>query len=398
MLQNKKIIVGVCGGIAAYKTALLVRQLKQKGAEVQVLMTPAAHSFITPLTLATLSGKPVLTQFSQPNTGEWNNHVNLGLWADAMVVAPATASTLAKMAYGQSDNLLVTTYLSARCPVWVAPAMDLDMFAHPTTIATLATLKKHGVNLIDAQEGELASGLSGKGRMAEPETIVAILTAYFNPASALRNKKVLITAGPTYEAIDPVRFLGNHSSGSMGYQLALAARQRGARVTLVLGPNSMDTTAFDGTLVEVTSAQEMLDACQQVYPKQDIAIFAAAVADYAPANIATQKIKKNTQKLTLELTKTPDVAYTLGKAKKKQQFNVGFALETENEQTHAQKKLARKNFDMVVLNSLNDKGAGFKHTTNKITIIDTQNNILHFELKSKTAVANDILNEIEKRI
>lgn len=398
MLQNKKIIVGVCGGIAAYKTALLIRLLKKNGAEVKVVMTPASHEFITPLTLATLSDNPALTHFSDPKTGSWNNHVDLGLWADAMVVAPATASTLSKMAHGQSDNLLITTYLSARCPVWVAPAMDLDMYAHPTTHTTLNLLQQHGVQLIDAQEGALASGLSGKGRMAEPEDILQGLISHFSPQSVLKGKHLLITAGPTFEAIDPVRFIGNHSSGTMGYELAMAAQLRGAKVTLVLGPNELDTTNFTGNIERVTSANEMLITCKTLYPAQDIGIFAAAVADYTPKEVATQKIKKNDSTLSLELTKTPDIAKEMGVLKSSKQFNVGFALETEKEKEHAKGKLKRKNFDLIVLNSLNDAGAGFKHQTNKITIIDTQNKILEFELKSKKEVANDILNEIEKRM
>ena len=398
MLQGKKIILGVCGGIAAYKSALLVRLLKKNGAEVQVIMTPSAHSFITPLTLSTLSNNPVLTQFQKEENGSWNNHVDLGLWADLMIIAPATASTLSKMAHGQSDNLLITTYLSARCPVWVAPAMDLDMYKHPTTSKSLEVLRSHGVKIIDAEEGELASGLEGKGRMAEPENIFESIYAHFNSDSKLSGKHILITAGPTYEPIDPVRFVGNHSSGKMGFELALAAEAQGAIITLVMGPNGLDTSKVKGKVIAVQSSKDMYEACNHIYAAQDIIFFAAAVADYAPPNVAVQKIKKKTDSISIELSKTVDIAKTLGQNKKKGQFNVGFALETENEEGHARKKLTNKNFDMIVLNSLNDKGAGFKLDTNQITIIDQQNNIQKFELKSKSQVAKDILHEVEKRI
>jgi len=397
MLQGKKIILGVCGGIAAYKSAFLVRQLKKQGAEVQVIMTPSAHSFITPLTLSTLSENPALTLFKKEENGTWNNHVELGLWADLMVIAPTTASTLSKMASGQSDNLLITTYLSARCPVFVAPAMDLDMFQHPTTANSLQLLMSHGVSIIDAEEGELASGLAGKGRMAEPETILEHINTHFDSNSKLRGKNMLITAGPTYEAIDPVRFIGNHSSGKMGLELAKEAQTKGANITLVIGPSDLDTSAIK-TVIDVTSSKQMYEACNKVYSAMDITIFAAAVADYAPSNVAEQKIKKGTSTISIELSKTIDIAKTLGSLKKKGQFNVGFALETENEKVHAQKKLVKKNFDLIVLNSLNDSGAGFKVDTNRITIFDTQNNSQEFELKSKTQVAKDILHEIEKHL
>ncbi len=398
MLQGKKIILGVCGGIAAYKSALLVRLLKKNGAEVQVLMTPSAHSFITPLTLATLSNNPVLTKFKNNEHGEWNNHVELGLWADLIIIAPATASTLSKMANGQSDNLLITTYLSARCPVMVAPAMDLDMFKHPTTVNSLEQIQKHGVEIIDAVEGELASGLEGKGRMAEPEEICENIVQHFRTDSKLAKKRIMITAGPTYEPIDPVRFIGNHSSGKMGLALAIEAQKLGANVTLVLGPNNLDTSQFSGEIIAVKSSKEMFEACNLIYNNQDISIFAAAVADYAPTQIANQKIKKQAKSILLEMEKTVDIAKTLGEKKTRKQFNVGFALETENEEEHAKAKLAKKKFDIIVLNSLNDKGAGFKLDTNRITLIDKQNNILKFELKSKTQVAKDILHEVEKRI
>ncbi len=397
MLQGKKIILGVCGGIAAYKAALLIRLLKKNGAEVQVIMTPSAHSFITPLTLATLSNNPVLTKFQKNETGIWNNHVELGIWADLLLIAPATANTLSKMAHGQSDNLLVTTYLSARCPVMVAPAMDLDMYKHPTTTNSLSLLAKQGVLIIDSEEGELASGLEGKGRMAEPENIFNKVREHFTGSSKLSGKDILITAGPTYEAIDPVRFVGNHSSGKMGLELAIAAQTKGANVTLVIGPNSLNTEPIK-TVIKVTSSKQMFDACSKLYKNTDIAIFAAAVADYAPSRVADQKIKKNSGIMSIELAKTIDIAKTFGDQKKAHQFNVGFALETENEQVNAQNKLAKKNFDLIILNSLNDKGAGFKSDTNKIIIIDRQNNTEHFELKSKTQVAKDILHEIEVRI
>lgn len=398
MLQGKKIILGVCGGIAAYKSALLVRLLKKNEAEVQVLMTPSAHSFITPLTLSTLSNNPVLTTFENVENGTWNNHVELGLWADLMIIAPATASTLSKMAHGQSDNLLITTYLSARCAVMVAPAMDLDMFNHPTTRNSLQQLQKHGVEIIDSEEGELASGLVGKGRMAEPEQIFESIVQYFQAGSKLAGKNIMITAGPTYEPIDPVRFIGNYSSGKMGFEIAVEAEKLGANVTLIMGPNTLDTKNYKGKIVLVNSASDMFKACSAIYEKQNINIFAAAVADYAPSRIEDQKIKKQLEKISLEMSKTIDIAKALGKKKAKGQFNVGFALETENEEEHAKEKLTNKNFDMIVLNSLNDKGAGFKLDTNRITIIDQQNNIQKFELKSKKQVAKDILYEVEKRI
>jgi len=398
MLQGKKIILGVCGGIAAYKSALLVRLLKKNGAEVKVIMTPSAHSFITPLTLSTLSGNPALTKFQHGETGTWNSHVDLGLWADAMIIAPATANTISKMASGQSDNLLVTTYLSARCPVIIAPAMDLDMYKHPTTYASLSLLQKHGAEIIDAEEGELASGLDGKGRMAEPETIFDHIIKIFNTDSKLNGKNIMITAGPTYEAIDPVRFIGNHSSGKMGFELATEAQRRGANVTLIIGPHTLFISNFKGKTIEVTSSKEMFNACDKIYAQQDVSIFAAAVADYAPSKIEEQKIKKQSDTISIQLSKTIDIAKELGKKKKGKQLNVGFALETEKEEFHAKGKLEKKNFDMIVLNSLNDKGAGFKVDTNRITIIDKQNNIQKFELKSKTQVAKDILHEIENRL
>jgi phosphopantothenoylcysteine decarboxylase/phosphopantothenate--cysteine ligase len=315
-----------------------------------------------------------------------------------MIIAPATASTLSKMANGQSDNLLITTYLSARCAVMVAPAMDLDMYKHPTTRVTLDRLQQHGLLIIDAEEGELASGLEGKGRMAEPDKIIEHIKQYFKPDSKLARQKILITAGPTYEPIDPVRYIGNHSSGKMGFAIAKEAERLGAQVTLVLGPNSMNLSSFKGEIIPVLSAREMLEACNNIYDQQDISIFAAAVADYTPMEVSDQKIKKQNESISLQMSKTVDIAKSLGKKKATTQFHVGFALETENEINHAKAKLKSKNFDMIVLNSLNDKGAGFQGDTNRITIIDKQNNIQEFELKSKDQVAKDILYEVEKHI
>ncbi|ELR70337.1 Phosphopantothenoylcysteine decarboxylase [Fulvivirga imtechensis AK7] len=394
MLQGKKILLGVCGSIAAYKSALLTRLLIKEGAEVKVIMTASATDFITPLTLSTLSKHPVLTDFVKNESGEWNNHVELGLWADLMVIAPASANTMAKMAQGICDNLLLATYLSARCPVYIAPAMDLDMYQHPATAGNIAHLKSFGNHIIDAEHGELASGLTGTGRMAEPENILAIITSAPDKKKALTNKKVLITAGPTYEALDPVRFIGNHSSGKMGYALANAMAAQGAEVTLVSGPSNATIAHAGVHLVKVTSAQEMYDACIGYFPTTDITILAAAVADYKPAQQAPQKIKKKSESLTLELVKTQDIAAALGKLKKNGQFTVGFALETENEKENAIQKIKAKNFDMIVLNSLNDKGAGFGYDTNKISIIDKQNNVRDFELKNKKDVAQDIVKTI----
>ncbi|UII34910.1 bifunctional phosphopantothenoylcysteine decarboxylase/phosphopantothenate--cysteine ligase CoaBC [Fulvivirga ulvae] len=394
MLQGKKIILGVCGSIAAYKSAFLVRLLVKEGAEVKVIMTASASDFITPLTLSTLSKHPVYSRFIKDDTGQWNNHVDLGLWADLMVIAPASANTLAKMAHGLCDNLLLATYLSAKCPVYVAPAMDLDMYTHPSTLGNLSILRGYGNTVVDAGHGELASGLVGQGRMAEPEEILKEIKRFFNKKKALAGKKVLITAGPTYEAIDPVRFIGNHSSGKMGYALAHHMALNGAQVILVSGPSQQSVNHENIELVKVTSAQEMYDTCVRYFPDTDIAVLSAAVADYKPAHTADQKIKKKTNSLTLELVKTQDIAASLGKLKKNGQFTVGFALETENELDNAQNKIKSKNFDLIVLNSLNDKGAGFGHDTNKISIIDKQNNVRNFELKSKADVAKDIINTI----
>jgi phosphopantothenoylcysteine decarboxylase / phosphopantothenate---cysteine ligase len=398
MLTGKKIILGVTGSIAAYKSALLTRLLVKAGAEVRVIMTPSAHDFITPLTLSTLSKNPVLTTFQKDTSGQWNNHVDLGLWADAMIIAPASANTLAKMANGLCDNLLLAVYLSARCPVFLAPAMDLDMLQHPATKKNIETLNKFGNILIDAEFGELASGLRGTGRMAEPENITRFLTGQFSAAKRLSGKSVLVTAGPTFEALDPVRFIGNHSSGKMGFAIAEALAEQGASVQLVTGPTSQHTNHRRIVVKKVTSADEMYAACQEIFPGSDIAVLAAAVADYKPVVKAEQKIKKTGESMTLELTKTPDIAASLGKLKHNGQIIVGFALETENETANALKKLESKNLDLIVLNSLNDKGAGFGHDTNKISIINKKQEVTTFEMKDKKAVAGDIVSAIVQNL
>ena len=395
MLNGKKIILGVCGSIAAYKSALLVRLLVKAGAEVKVIMTEAATTFITPLTLATLSKNPVLTQFEKDETGEWNNHVDLGLWADLMLIAPATANTLAQLANGICDNLLIATYLSARCPVMFAPAMDLDMFTHPSTRNNIERLMSYGNLLIDAEDGELASGLAGKGRMAEPEHILAEVEKHFTypELKVLKGKKAVITSGPTHEAIDPVRFIGNHSSGKMGHALALALHRVGCNVTVISGPSAYNKKTVPYAIKPVSSAEEMYQQTLDVYPDADLAIFAAAVADYRPKETAAEKIKKTGDEMTLTLVKNKDIALEMGKLKK-HQINIGFALETENEQEHAEAKLHKKNFDLIVLNSLRDKGAGFASDTNKVTILGHDNIKKEFELKSKDAVAKDIIYEV----
>ena len=395
VLSGKKILLGVSGGIAAYKTANLVRLFIKAGAQVQVVMSPASLHFVTPLTLATLSKNPVYSTFynEEEATGEWNNHVELGLWADLMLVAPATANTLSKMANGNCDNLLIATYLSAKCPVYFAPAMDLDMYKHPSTLDSFHKLKSFGNIIIPAESGELASGLSGEGRMAEPENIVAFLENDILEKLPLKGKKILVTAGPTFEAIDPVRFIGNHSSGKMGFDIANEAAKNGAEVILISGPTHLKTENSQVNLIRVTSAQEMYDACHQYYTDVDVAIAAAAVADYKPKNVANQKIKKNDATFTIELEKTKDILASLG-AIKKNQFLIGFALETENEIEHAKLKIQKKNLDLIVLNSLNDKGAGFGKPTNKVTFIDENFQIEPMDLKSKEAVALDIINKI----
>ncbi|MFD2543792.1 bifunctional phosphopantothenoylcysteine decarboxylase/phosphopantothenate--cysteine ligase CoaBC [Lacinutrix gracilariae] len=399
ILSGKNILLGISAGIAAYKTASLVRLFIKAGANVKVVMTPASKDFITPLTLSTLSKNPVHSSFTnEEDTNEvWNNHVELGLWADYFIIAPATANTMSKMANGVCDNLLLATYLSAKCPVYFAPAMDLDMYKHASTLASFKKLKAFNNIIIPAASGELASGLVGEGRMAEPEDIVSFLENDILNKLPLRNKKVLITAGPTYEAIDPVRFIGNHSSGKMGFELAKAAANLGAEVTLISGPTQQKVNHSLIHLVPVISAQEMYDAAHQYFKDVDIAILSAAVADYKPLKAATQKIKKNDTTLTLELTKTKDILASLGQIKTNQ-FLVGFALETNNELENAKGKLKKKNLNLIVLNSLNDKGAGFKKETNKVTLIDNKENITAYALKSKTEVATDIFNQIIKQI
>lgn len=394
MLKGKKILLGVTGSIAAYKSALLIRLLVKQGAEVKVVMTPGARDFITPLTLATLSKNPTLSEFQQTETGTWNNHVELGLWADAVVVAPASANTLAKMANGTCDNLLLAVYLSARCPVFLAPAMDVDMLAHPATQANLATVTGFGHSLIHTEVGELASGLVGDGRMAEPEEIVGFLDRFFSSKKKLTGKRALVTAGPTYEALDPVRFIGNHSSGKMGFAIAEALARQGAQVDLVTGPTHERTSTAGIDVHPVVSADEMFAECIQLFPASDITVLSAAVADFKPANRADQKIKKNGEPLSLQLVHTPDIAAELGKQKKQHQLLVGFALETENEVQHAEKKLVAKNFDFIVLNSLRDAGAGFGSETNKIQILSRQKSPVQFPMKPKSEVAVDIVNAI----
>ncbi|AXG70971.1 coenzyme A biosynthesis bifunctional protein CoaBC [Kordia sp. SMS9] len=399
ILSGKKVLLGITAGIAAYKTASLVRLFIKAGAEVQVIMTPAAKDFITPLTLSTLSKNPVHSSFTneEDENDMWTNHVELGLWADFMLIAPATANTMSKMASGTSDNLLLATYLSAKCPVYFAPAMDLDMYKHPSTKNSFETLTKFGNTMIPATSGELASGLVGEGRMAEPEDIVSFIEKDILNQLPLKGKKVMITAGPTYEAIDPVRFIGNHSSGKMGFELAKAAANLGAEVTLIAGPNHLSISHASVHVVDVVNTEAMYKAAHAAFPTADIAILSAAVADYTPKDVATQKIKKKDSSLHIELVKTKDILKSLG-AIKKEQFLVGFALETNNELENAKGKLIRKNLDMIVLNSLNDAGAGFGKPTNKVTIIDKKMNTLAFGLKSKAEVAIDIFNEILKRI
>ncbi len=399
MLKGKNIILCVTGSIAAFKAAILVRLLVKEEAQVKIIMTRYAEEFITPLTLATLSNNPVLTEFYNPENGDWNSHVDLGLWADALLIAPATANTIAKMANGIADNLLLTTYLSARCPVFVAPAMDMDMLTHKATQLNIEKLKTFGNIIIEPAVGELASGLLGKGRMEEPELIMNVLHTYFDESGVkkkqihkkLAGKKILITSGPTFEAIDPVRYIGNHSSGKMGFALAETLASYNAQITLISGPTSQHTKSNNIKIIQVTSAEEMFESCISFFPESDGAILAAAVADYKPVIAAPRKIKSSSGNLTLELEPTKDIANHLGKIKKENQFLIGFALETDNEIENARKKLISKNFDFIVLNSLKDKGAGFQTDTNKITILDKNNNLVNFELKSKVKVAEDII-------
>ncbi|MDA6071344.1 bifunctional phosphopantothenoylcysteine decarboxylase/phosphopantothenate--cysteine ligase CoaBC [Flavobacterium sp. AC] len=395
VLNGKKILLGVSGGIAAYKTASLVRLFIKAGAHIQVIMTPASKDFVTPLTLSTLSKNPVHSNFFNQDDEDavWNNHVELALWADLMLIAPATANTLSKMATGNCDNLLIAAYLSAKCPVYFAPAMDLDMYKHPSTLSNFAALKQFGNVMIPAENGELASGLSGEGRMAEPENIIAFLEADLESKLPLKGKKILITAGPTYEAIDPVRFVGNHSSGKMGFDIANQAANLGAQVILVSGPTHYKAKNTLIQVIDVVSAQEMYDACHLYFNDVDVAIAAAAVADYRPKVVALQKIKKASEEFSIELEKTKDILASLGTIKKKQ-FLIGFALETENEIENAKLKIQKKNLDLIVLNSLQDKGAGFKKETNKVTFIDRNFKIEPMELKTKESVAVDILEKV----
>ena len=393
MFGGKNILLGITGGIAAYKTANLVRLFKKSGANVQVVMTPDAKEFVTPLTLSTLSENPVHSIFSDDETGEWTNHVELGLWADIFIIAPATANTIGKMANGLCDNLLMATYLSSKCQVFVAPAMDLDMYKHQTTTSNLQKLITNGNVIIDAKEGELASGLIGKGRMEEPENIFNYILEYLKEGLVFSGKKVLITAGPTFEQIDPVRFIGNNSSGKMGYELAEKASKLGADVVLVSGPTNL-TVNKSINKISVRSAQEMFDKVHENYKEADVIIMAAAVSDYTPVDTQSDKIKKTGENLQIQLKSTKDILASIGKLKTNSQVLVGFALETNDEEKNAKAKLKRKNLDFIVLNSLNNKGAGFGYDTNQITIIDKSNNIEEYELKSKSEVATDIFNKI----
>lgn len=399
MISSKRIIVGVTGSIAAYKSTYLVRELIKHGAEVKVVLSPSALEFVTPLTLATLSKNPVHSNFTEDkDSGEWTNHVDLGLWGDLMILAPASANTISKMVTGACDNFLMATYLSAKCPVMVAPAMDLDMYAHKATEANLKTLAERGITVLDSPSGELASGLSGKGRMLEPEHIVMEINSFFESKAPLRGKKALVTAGPTYENIDPVRFIGNYSSGKMGFAIAEQLALKGAQVTLVSGPTSLTIEHEHITLIRVTSALEMKAACDKAFPEVDFTIMAAAVADYRPATSADMKIKREKKgAFEIALIPNPDIIKGLGEVKKPHQFLLGFALETNNAVENAQKKIKSKNLNAIVLNSLEDDGAGFGVDTNKVSIIDADNKITRFELKSKQEVAADIVDFISTK-
>jgi phosphopantothenoylcysteine decarboxylase/phosphopantothenate--cysteine ligase len=396
MLQGKKIILGITGSIAAYKTAMLTRLLVKAGAEIQVIMTEDAKEFITPLTLSTLSQKPVLSNFVKSDSGEWNNHVDLGLWADLILIAPASANTIAKCAHGICDNLLLATYLSAKCPIAFAPAMDLDMYKHPSTSENLKKLESFGNIVIHAASGELASGLEGQGRMQEPEYLVKEIEKILSLKKKFKGKNIVITAGPTQEAIDPVRFIGNHSSGKMGYAIAQSFLNEGAKVTLISGPSSLNPPSGITNFVKVNSAQEMYEEAEKNYIEADIVVFAAAVADYRPRSVATEKIKKKDEGMTIEMEKTVDIAKALGQKKQKNQLNIGFALETENEEVNALNKLKNKNFDLIVLNSLRDEKAAFGHNTNKIKIFGKKGLLEESELLAKSEIANIILNQIHK--
>lgn len=394
-LQGKKIVLGITGSIAAYKSCLIIRQLIRAGAEVQVVITPAGKEFITPITLSALTSKPVVSEFFAQRDGTWHSHVQLGLWADAMLIAPATASTIGKMAHGIADNMLITTYLSMKAPVFVAPAMDLDMYAHQTTQENLATLRRHGVTIIEPGTGFLASHLEGKGRMEEPERIVEVLEKAFAVHKASSGKKVLITAGPTYEKIDPVRFIGNYSSGKMGLALVDECLRRGMDVELVLGPVSVDVAEKNGLhITHVESAQQMYDACMTLFPQVNAAILCAAVADFTPETTASEKIKRKGDDMVLHLRPTRDIAAALGRMKREDQVLAGFALETNDEQTNAEHKLEKKNLDFIVLNSLRDEGAGFRTDTNKVTIIRRDHTHTDYPLKSKKEVAGDIVGQL----
>lgn len=398
MLKGKHIVVGVTGSIAAYKTASLVRLLVKEGAEVKVVMTPLAKAFITPLTLATLSKNPIMVDFYDPENGDWNSHVAMGLWADLYLIAPATANTIGKMAAGIADNLLLTTYLSAKCPVMVAPAMDLDMYCHPATKKNMETLRGYGNLIIEPEEGELASGLSGKGRMAEPEAIVEEIRGFFAKAGELKGKKVLVTAGPTYEQIDPVRFIGNYSTGKMGFALAEELAGRGAEVTLIAGPVSLKTKGGAIRRLDVVSAAKMFEAVMCEAPGHDIVISCAAVADFTPEEMSDVKLKRGKESLCIELVPTRDIAAELGKRKKEGQLLVGFALETNDETCNALSKLKKKNLDLIVLNSLRDEGAGFGVDTNKVTLIDRNEKAEVLDLKLKSEVAADIVDRIVEMV
>ena len=395
MIRNKHILLGVTGSIAAYKSAFLIRLLVQAGADVRVVMTPSAHDFIAPLTLATLSKHQVYSEFTEDkDKGTWSNHVELGLWADLFLIAPVTANTISAMAQGQANNFLLATFLSARCPVMVAPAMDLDMYTHASTQENLKILHSRSTLILEPREGELASGLTGKGRMEEPEEIVEAVEAFFLKTAPLAGKKALVSAGPTFEPIDAVRFIGNYSSGKMGYAIAEELANQGAEVTLVSGPSSLVMEHSGVHTVSVQTAAQMMQACVSVFPEADIAVMAAAVADYRPAEVQSNKIKKKVAELTLKLEPTQDILAHLGTQKTDRQVLVGFALETDNEESNAREKLSSKNLDMIVLNSLNDDGAGFGHDTNKVKFIESSNKMASFELKSKTEVAKDIVKKI----
>ncbi|WP_047446287.1 bifunctional phosphopantothenoylcysteine decarboxylase/phosphopantothenate--cysteine ligase CoaBC [Alistipes sp. ZOR0009] len=394
VLKDKHIIIGITGSIAAYKAAILIRLLVKSGAEVKVIMTPMAKQFITPLTIATLAKSPILVDFYNPENGDWNSHVDLGMWADLYLIAPASANTIGKMANGIADNLLLTTYLSAKCPVLVAPAMDLDMYAHPANLKNLETLKSYGNRIVEPASGELASGLIGKGRMEEPENIVKAVEDFFFQPAELSGKHFLVTAGPTFEPIDPVRFIGNWSSGKMGYAIAEELAKRGAKVSLVSGPTNISSTHPNITKTDVVSAEEMYQKCIDIYPNTHGAVMCAAVADYRPDSYSNVKIKRKSNDLSINLTPNKDIAAELGKIKKQEQLLVGFALETNDEVQNSAKKLQSKNLDFIVLNSLRDKGAGFNHDTNKISIIFKDGKAEHFDLKSKANVAKDIVDQI----